>query len=109
MGAPAQPALGVELTNSFCRTDPEIARHFARVAFLSDNRAYLHHQYEKELLQARRRTEELLAQQQIRPVPDVSSSVDAGLITGIGSVGERMLILTDVEALMVSPELGLFN
>jgi len=38
MGAPDQPDLGVELTNSFCRTDPEIAKHFARVTFLSDNR-----------------------------------------------------------------------
>lgn len=41
MGAPDQPALGVELTNSFCRTDPEIARQFARVTFLSDLRAEL--------------------------------------------------------------------
>ena len=41
MGA-AQPAeLQEELTNSFCRTDPEIARHFARVTFLSDNRGDL--------------------------------------------------------------------
>lgn len=39
MGAPAQPELAAELTNSFCRTDPEIAAHFARVTFLSDNRA----------------------------------------------------------------------
>ncbi|WP_282348414.1 alpha/beta hydrolase [Pseudomonas sp. PS01301] len=38
MGAPGQPALGEELTNSFCRTDPEIAKRFARVTFLSDNR-----------------------------------------------------------------------
>jgi sigma-B regulation protein RsbQ len=38
MGAPGQPELGVELTDSFCRTDPEIAKHFARVTFLSDNR-----------------------------------------------------------------------
>ena len=38
MGAPDQPELGVELTNSFCRTDPDIAKHFARVTFLSDNR-----------------------------------------------------------------------
>ena len=29
MGAPSQPELGVELTNSFCRTDPEIAKQFA--------------------------------------------------------------------------------
>ena len=41
MGAPTQPELGVELTNSFCRTDPEIAKHFARVTFLSDHRADL--------------------------------------------------------------------
>ncbi len=41
MGAPDRPALGEELTNSFCRTDPEIAKHFARITFLSDNRADL--------------------------------------------------------------------
>ena len=41
MGAPGQPELGIELTNSFCRTDPEIAKHFARVTFMSDNRAEL--------------------------------------------------------------------
>jgi sigma-B regulation protein RsbQ len=38
MGAPDQPELAVELTNSFCRTDPEIAKQFARVTFLSDLR-----------------------------------------------------------------------
>lgn len=38
MGTPDRAELGEELTNSFCRTDPEIARHFARVTFLSDNR-----------------------------------------------------------------------
>jgi sigma-B regulation protein RsbQ len=38
MGAPGQPELAEELTNSFCRTDPEIAKEFARVTFLSDNR-----------------------------------------------------------------------
>ena len=38
MGRADRPELGEELTNSFCRTDPEIARHFARVTFLSDNR-----------------------------------------------------------------------
>jgi sigma-B regulation protein RsbQ len=41
MGAPDRPELGQELTNSFCRTDPEIARQFARVTFLSDHRADL--------------------------------------------------------------------
>ena len=41
MGNPDVPELGTELTESFCRTDPEIARRFARVTFLSDNRADL--------------------------------------------------------------------
>jgi sigma-B regulation protein RsbQ len=41
MGAPDQPELATELTNSFCRTDPDIAKHFARVTFLSDHRADL--------------------------------------------------------------------
>jgi sigma-B regulation protein RsbQ len=38
MGNPERPELGEELTNSFCRTDPEIAKAFARVTFMSDNR-----------------------------------------------------------------------
>jgi sigma-B regulation protein RsbQ len=42
MGNPERPALGEELANSFCRTDPEIARAFARTTFLSDNRSDLH-------------------------------------------------------------------
>jgi sigma-B regulation protein RsbQ len=41
MGNPERPELASELTSSFCRTDPEIARHFARVTFLSDNRTDL--------------------------------------------------------------------
>lgn len=41
MGNPERPELGRELTNSFCRTDPDIMRQFARVTFLSDNRADL--------------------------------------------------------------------
>jgi sigma-B regulation protein RsbQ len=41
MGNPDRPELGDELTNSFCRTDPEIAKQFARVTFMSDNRADL--------------------------------------------------------------------
>ncbi|RBY80670.1 alpha/beta hydrolase [Geodermatophilus sp. TF02-6] len=38
---PDHPELAAELSNSFCRTDPAIARQFARVTFLSDNRADL--------------------------------------------------------------------
>jgi sigma-B regulation protein RsbQ len=41
MGNADRPELGEELTNSFCRTDPAIAKRFARTTFLSDNRADL--------------------------------------------------------------------
>ena len=41
MGAPEHPELADELADTFCRTDPECARVFARTTFLSDNRADL--------------------------------------------------------------------
>ena len=41
MGNADRPELGQELTASFCRTDPDIARRFAAVTFRSDNRADL--------------------------------------------------------------------
>ena len=49
----------------------------------------------------------------IKPAPEMSSSVDAGYIVGIGCVKsgeeERMLILVDIEALMSSAEMGLMS
>lgn len=39
MGAPDTSAHAEELTESFCRTDPDIAKHFAQVTFLADHRA----------------------------------------------------------------------
>ena len=41
MGNPDRKELGEELANSFCRTDPAIAKHFARTTFLTDARAEL--------------------------------------------------------------------
>ena len=41
MGNPDRPDLSDELSNSFCRTDPDIAKHFARTTFLSDSRDIL--------------------------------------------------------------------
>jgi sigma-B regulation protein RsbQ len=38
MGNADRPELGAELTNSFCATDPDMARVFARTTFLSDTR-----------------------------------------------------------------------
>jgi sigma-B regulation protein RsbQ len=41
MGNPDRPELAEELANSFCRANPAIAKHFARLTFLSDNRGDL--------------------------------------------------------------------
>lgn len=41
MGNPDRPELGEDLANSFCATDPAIAKEFAKVTFYSDNRQYL--------------------------------------------------------------------
>lgn len=45
----------------------------------------------------------------IRPAPQLNANIDAGFITGIGSVAERMLILMDIEALMGSADMGLMD
>lgn len=41
MGNSEREELGKELTNSFCKTNPEIAKHFARTTFLTDKRDIL--------------------------------------------------------------------
>lgn len=41
MGNPDNPGLAEDLHGSFCRTNPSVARHFARVTFLSDSRKEL--------------------------------------------------------------------
>ncbi|MBL8287562.1 MAG: chemotaxis protein CheW [Rubrivivax sp.] len=54
-----------------------------------------------------------LHKEQIKPAPQLHSSVDASFITGIGTVrsgeAERMLILMDIEALMSSADMGLVD
>jgi purine-binding chemotaxis protein CheW len=45
----------------------------------------------------------------IKAAPDVATAVDGGFITGIANVGERMLILMDIEALLASADMGLVN
>ena len=43
----------------------------------------------------------------VRPAPDIESAIDSGCILGLGSVGERMLILLDIEKLMGNVDMGL--
>ena len=63
-----------------------------------------------------------LTREQIKPAPALASTIDAGFITGIGTVrhsgggdgapvndSERMLILIDIEALMSSADMGLIE
>lgn len=48
-----------------------------------------------------------LAPQQIRPAPDFGGPLDARFITGLGTVGESMLILADIERLLASEDMQL--
>lgn len=48
-----------------------------------------------------------LAPEQIRPAPELSAALDTRYLTGLGTVGERMLILVDIEKLMDSNEMAL--
>ena len=50
-----------------------------------------------------------LAGDLIKPAPEMNSTVDTSFITGIASVGERMLILMDIQALMSSADMGLME
>ncbi|WKB54514.1 chemotaxis protein CheW [Eleftheria terrae] len=48
-----------------------------------------------------------IAPDNVRAAPEIGSAVDAGCITGLAQVGERMLILLDIEQLMTDPAMGL--
>jgi purine-binding chemotaxis protein CheW len=50
-----------------------------------------------------------LQNSEIKPAPEMNTTVETTFITGIASVGERMLILMDIEALMGSPDMGLVD
>ncbi|HLA36283.1 MAG TPA: chemotaxis protein CheW [Rhodocyclaceae bacterium] len=49
----------------------------------------------------------MLRQDQIRPAPEFAATVDAKYINGLGTLGERMLIVVDIERLMLSSEMAL--
>lgn len=50
-----------------------------------------------------------LAPEQIRPAPEFTSSIRNEFIVGLGSVGERMLVLLDIGRLMSSQEMALVD
>jgi purine-binding chemotaxis protein CheW len=50
-----------------------------------------------------------LAPEQVRPAPSLGGGIDAECLRGLGTVGERMLILLDIDRLMTAPEMGLVS
>ncbi len=50
-----------------------------------------------------------LSKDAVKAAPEMSSSVDTSFITGIGNVGDRMLILMDIEGFMSSANMGLIS
>lgn len=50
-----------------------------------------------------------LSSNQVRPTPDIGVAVDTTYIQGLATVEERMLILIDIERLMTSDSMGLFD
>lgn len=50
-----------------------------------------------------------LSAQDIRPAPDFSGIFHSRYIQGLANVGDKMLIVTDIEALMASSEMALFD
>ena len=45
----------------------------------------------------------------IRSAPEMSSAIDATYIRGLAQVGERMVILLDIESMLMSPDMGLID
>lgn len=50
-----------------------------------------------------------LRSDQIRPAPEFAATVDTRYINGLGTLGERMLIVVDIEKLMLSGEMALVD
>ncbi len=50
-----------------------------------------------------------LGADEIKPRPEVPAAMDSRFITGLGKIGERMLILLDIEAMIKSPDFGLVD
>jgi len=50
-----------------------------------------------------------LRSDQIRPAPEFAATVDTRYINGLGTLGERMLIVVDIERLMLSSEMALVD
>ncbi|MFN4290876.1 MAG: chemotaxis protein CheW [Permianibacter sp.] len=50
-----------------------------------------------------------LVPEQIKPAPQFTSAIDTGYISGLGTVDKRMIILLDIEGLLISADMALFD
>ncbi|MBU2642650.1 MAG: chemotaxis protein CheW [Thiobacillus sp.] len=50
-----------------------------------------------------------LSAEQLKPAPEINTSFDNDFLIGLGTLGDRMLILVDIDKLMSSTEMGLFD
>jgi len=50
-----------------------------------------------------------LTHEQIRPAPEFAVTMSTEYLTGLGALGERMLILVDIEKLLSSEEMALMD
>jgi purine-binding chemotaxis protein CheW len=48
-----------------------------------------------------------LQAEQIKPAPDMGAAIDSRHVTGLGKVGDRILILLDIEGMVANPDFGL--
>jgi purine-binding chemotaxis protein CheW len=51
----------------------------------------------------------MLAADQIKPAPDFAANFDNDYLIGLGTIGERMLILMDIEKLLAGGDMALTN
>jgi purine-binding chemotaxis protein CheW len=50
-----------------------------------------------------------LPAESIKAAPEIDSVIDSGAVLGLGSLGDRMLILLDIERLMSATDMGLVS
>ena len=50
-----------------------------------------------------------LSAEQLKPAPEINTSFDNDFLIGLGTLGDRMLILVDIDKMMSSTEMGLFD
>ncbi|KQV87916.1 chemotaxis protein CheW [Massilia sp. Root351] len=51
----------------------------------------------------------ILTPEQVKPAPEITSTLNTEYIVGLGTIDERMLILVDIDRLMTSADMGLLD